>query len=391
MTNITIRRVEGDEMMEMFYLLLGYAFRASPPLQSRENWLPLQKNSYEATFLVLFEDDKPVVSAAYHPMTQNVRGHIYSTGGVWGVSTLPQARRQGYARQIMSALLNTMREADVAFSLLYPFRESFYERLGYTTFPQPRIAKFNPATLAPLLKYDFPGKVELYTLAEGIAEYRAYLQRRQAHIHGMGLFGQWSEAYLKEMNNRWVALAKVDGQMVGAMLYFIEKLGGPMPVIRFYYDHSVAKYLLLEWLARHADQVAEVELQLPPYEQPETWLADLHPKLEPFDPPMGRILNIQQIGGMQVGSGQFSAHIRDPFCNWNEGLYQFESVDGLLKVTPTDRADCELTIQAISALVFGTHTPADFALRGWGNPSPATIATMHQLFPPILPYAHERF
>jgi len=35
---------------------------------------------------------------------------------------------------------------------LYPFRESFYERLGYVTFPQPRTARFSPQALLPLLK-----------------------------------------------------------------------------------------------------------------------------------------------------------------------------------------------------------------------------------------------
>lgn len=389
MSTTTIRRVEGEEMLDAFYTLLGYAFRASPPLQSRENWLKLQKHCYDSTFLVLYESEQPVVTAAFHPMTQNVRGKIFNSAAVWAVSTLPQVRRKGYARQIMLELFNSMYADNYAFSALYPFRESFYERLGYVTFPQPRTAKFNPATLDPLLKLDFPGTVEMHLIADGMAEYRAYLHHRQQTLHGMGLFGKWSEDYMSEQNNRWVALAKSEGQVIGAMLYFIEEPRVKMSVVRFYYDNSLAKYLLLEWLARHTDQVETVELQLPPAENPETWLADTNIKIEKVDPPMGRVLNIQKMEGMQVGQGHFSAQITDPYCAWNEGAYQFESIDGHLRVTPTDHADCELSIQAISALAFGTHNPEDFVFRGWGNP--AIIEIMRQMFPPLLPFAHERF
>jgi hypothetical protein len=50
-----------------------------------------------------------------------------------------------------------------------------------------------------------------------------------------------------------------------------------------------------------------------------------------------------------------------------------------------------LTDQRLAALVYGTHDPGDFAVRGWGDPSPAVQAAMRALFPPQIPYLHERF
>jgi hypothetical protein len=63
---------------------------------------------------------------------------------------------------------------------------------------------------------------------------------------------------------------------------------------------------------------------------------------------------------MPTGDGHFAARIHDPLCPWNEGCYQFETVDGLLTVRPASDADCDLAIQALSALVYGTRDPGDF-------------------------------
>jgi hypothetical protein len=62
-----------------------------------------------------------------------------------------------------------------------------------------------------------------------------------------------------------------------------------------------------------------------------------------------------------------------------------------LQVTRADEADCILSIQALTALVYGTHDPDDFAIRGWGNLSPAVQAIMRAMFHPMTSYLHEYF
>ena len=81
------------------------------------------------------EENVPVSVAVSTPMTQNIHGKLFPVSGVWGVSTHPSARRKGYCRQAMAAVLSADHERGMAFSNLYPFRESFYERLGYVAFP----------------------------------------------------------------------------------------------------------------------------------------------------------------------------------------------------------------------------------------------------------------
>ena len=165
-------------------------------------------------------------------------------------------------------------------------------------------------------------------------------------------------------NNLWVALAKFDGKTEGLMLYRIqgeEVTKFNFVAYRFYYQTSRARYLMLNWIARHVDQADRVEIWLPADEYPETWLADIQVRMESaIRASMSRVLDVERIGGMNVGEGGFSAQIIDPLCPWNEGTWRFEANRGKLQVTRTSKAECQLTVQGLTALIAGTHDPQDF-------------------------------
>jgi predicted acetyltransferase len=295
----------------------------------------------------------------------------------------------------MASLLASDHDEGHPLSCLYPFRASFYERLGYVTFPLPHTATFAPSALVPLLEVDLGGEIELLLIGDGYDTYRDYVSRLQQRIHGMAVFVHGDKEQVQKESRSWVALARLDGEVVGLMLYRLkgdEVTQFILQAHRFYYDTSRAKYLLLQWVARHVDQASKVELWLPPFERPETWLADLQASVESqIRAPMGRVVDVAAVDGMKTGPGHFAARVSDPLCAWNEGVWEFETVDGRLDVRPAGRADCELSIQALSALIYGTHDPADFVFREWGDPPPAVEATMRSMFPRQVPYLHEYF
>jgi predicted acetyltransferase len=106
---------------------------------------------------------------------------------------------------------------------------------------------------------------------------------------------------------------------------------------------------------------------------------------------MGRVVDVAQIGGMRTGPGRLTMRVSDPLCPWNEGAWRLETVDGRLQVQSSRAADCALRIQGLSALVYGTHDPGDFAVRGWGDPSSEMLTVLRTMFPRRLPYLHEVF
>lgn len=390
----TVREIHGDEMFDIMHKLPGYAFRSSPPLPDKAERRTALEQRVGDRFFAIFEDGAAVACAGVSPFSQNVRGALYAMVGLHNVTTDPAGRRRGYARRMLAEALSVLRKAGFVFSCLYPFRESFYERLGYVTFPLPRRARLVTANLAPVLKLNAPGAVQRCLMGDGYEAYVAYCRQRQRSAHGMAVL-DGSQAFLAQQNRHWLALAVVGDQPVGLMVYDMQGTDlaqFTMHVGRFYYENSVGRYLLLDWIARHIDQAVKAEIRLGPAEQPETWLADMQVSLETaVRAPMGRILDVGALSGMNAGHGGFSARIVDPLCHWNEGEWRFESAGGTLAVSKAGQSNCTLTIEGLTALVYGTHDAEDYALRGWGDPPLDVQATMRTMFPPQLPYLHEYF
>jgi hypothetical protein len=266
--------------------------------------------------------------------------------------------------------------------------------LGYASFPHPFIAKLKPSALLPLLKTELGGEVELMLISEGYDAFHDYLQKIQADTHGMAMF-EHSQKVSAQRDNWWLAFARVEGEIVGLMMYALRGdriMQYNFRAFRFYYTTSQGKYLLLSWVAQHTDQAGEVEIWMPPWEMPGTWLTDLQITSEPaFVAPMGRVLDVTQINGLQTGEGGFTARVTDPLLSRNQGVWKFETIDGKLQVSAAKEADCDLTIQGLSSLVYGTNDPTDFKIRGWGNPSTQVQDVMRGMFPKTIPFLHEMY
>jgi hypothetical protein len=154
--------------------------------------------------------------------------------------------------------------------------------------------------------------------------------------------------------------------------------------------------LLLDWCARHVDQVSEVKIRVSPAEIPELWLPDMYATYRSHDiwhtSPMGRVMDVTALNGIAAGTGEIALDIQDPQCSWNSGVFTFGAgTDGTLTVEAGGMAAATLTIQGLTALVYTGQDPADFRIRGWGNPDAAAQATLRSLFPPVIPHLHEDF
>jgi predicted acetyltransferase len=394
MADTTIRQVDDKEAQEIIYQLVGYAFHPSPPLLDRKVWAAEIEQRVGGVHFVLFEDGRAVSCAACAPMVQNVRGALHSMSGVYDVVTHPAARRSGYARRLMARLFEFMHAEGFPFTCLYPFRESFYDKLGYVTFPHPRLVSIDPANLGALLHKELDGEVKMALMSTRLDASDQFFKEMQENTHGMGIFINYNRKIPPE-EDHWLALAHSGSRLVGLMVYKLSgehELGLDLEAERFYYHSPLGRYLLLQWIARHVDQVRKAELLLAPNELPETWLEDTDVKGEwkSFSG-MGRVLDIAAIQGMHVGPGSFSARVHDPYCPWNEGAWRFESQDGILHISRDENADCILEIQGLTALIYGPHHPQDLFLRGWGDPGPEVQKEMRAMFPLEPPYLHEFF
>jgi hypothetical protein len=372
-----------------------YAFGASPE-PSPENDNRGVDYLQAARLLVSYDAGAPMAKLCTHPMTINVRGSVVPMGGVAGVSTMPAGRRKGHVRALMTQAFGHMREDGQPVSALYPFRESFYERLGYAGWVKPRYATLHPAELQPLLRMDKPGTIEHMRIAGGYDAWVAFLRNYQADCHGFSLAHPTNMARLRDDDNVWLVLVREGDEITGAMTYRITGFIGSLIARTFYTRTVAARYQLLDWIARHADQVKEARVRIPADVFPETWFRDMEASTatidkENWDAPMGRIISIDGLSGIDAGDGEVTIDVTDEHCPWNAGTWTLRGTGGTLEVSPGGTPTASLTTQGLSALLFTGADPDMFRYRQWGELDPTTAEALRALFPPAVPFLHEEF
>lgn len=395
MPKITVQDLPYQQAAPHVNWLVSYSLYPSPPIQDADLFLENLKQTETTTrHMVLFEGEKAAACAAAGEMVQNVRGKLIPASGIFRVSTHPAARRKGYAFRVLSELLKAERLAGRPLTCLYPFRESFYARLGYVSFPLGVKAHFNINGFLPLVKQGWGENIELVEYLSAPERYSKFIDAFLQHTHGMAKFVTETKPN-PEKHKYWLAFARSNDKVDGMILY---SLDGTSPtkytfnINNFYYRTVAARTELLGWIGRHIDQANQVVIRLPVYERPNTWCTDIDLQIEAnWIAPMARILDIAKLNGIPTGPGKFKAKVTDPVCPWNEGVWKFESLDGKLSVTPDHSPDCHLEIQGLTALLYGTNPVKDFSFLGWGDPTEELEQEMESMFPLASPHIHSFF
>lgn len=399
MLEYKLKVLETKEERHLVSINSQYAFMPSPAsLDDLEKKEKYQKENYVVGIL---EEGKEIASATAIslPMTQNVRGKVMKMAGIAGVASNPESRRRGYIKQLLLNIFIHAKDNNQVISTLYPFLESFYGHFGYVTFPQDRIATFSPQGISSLINRDMSGygSVERMDIQTGFENYLKYLKTdAQPNTHGMCLKADSLFLIRKDENKSWLALAKDSkSKIIGSMTYTITGFAKEIKVSYLLYSTPQAKYLLLQFLAKHIDQVDKIILSLKPSEYPEYWLNDLKLQIKNrkwVPSAMGRVIDVEGLEDLQVGNGSFMAKIEDEHCIWNNKAFHFSSENNKLLVYESKSYDCVLTIQGLSALIYGVHDPLDFEHKGWlKNHSSHTMKDIKSLFAPKLPYMFETF
>jgi predicted acetyltransferase len=386
----------SDEAVE---LLSAYAFSDTPakPASEEDRQRREQARRDDKVF-ASYVDDAPVAKVAILPMTMNVRGIVMPMGGISGVASMPAGRRSGHVRTLMNHAINAMREDGQPVSALYPFKESFYERFGYTGWPAARWIRVNPAKLGAVMKVPKSGTVRQRMMKDAFDDWSALLRERQQQIDGFAMKGPARHEGWAIWNEQWVTTVHEGDRVTGAIVYSITDDVSAMPVVSALWSTINAQYQLLDFIARHVDHVKEARICFVPGTAPELWLTDADMTVttdspEGWNGPMARIVSLDGIAGIRAGDGKVTVKVTDPQAPWNEGIWTLRGAGGTLEVEQDSEAvpQAELTIQALSALVFTGLDPALLRYRGWGDPDETVSDALRALFPPTEPFIFELF
>jgi predicted acetyltransferase len=196
------------------------------------------------------------------PLEMVLAGRRVPVGGIASIGVAPEARRQGIARTLLEALHTELAARRIPFAFLYPFRESFYERLGYV--PTTRLAELD-LSAASLARFEPPARAialdgrhrdDVARLYESVAQGRAgWLVRNAA---------AWDARFCDERSH-WVGLFQPDGALTGYVAFSYQGRNARGRGARIVVSDFVARTheearALLGFFGQQRDQVDRVEL-----------------------------------------------------------------------------------------------------------------------------------
>ncbi|MBM2621850.1 GNAT family N-acetyltransferase [Actinoplanes sp. LDG1-06] len=388
---MTFRQISAVERTASMFPLQSYAFVSSPwPEGDQEAYGERMKFFETALNWVAEENGETLACAAALRMRQNVRGTVHDMAGVASVASHPSARRRGLVRGVIERLLGQARDEGHTVSALYPFRPSFYARFGYVGTPRHRIATFAPEGLSHLNRAELPGEVERLPMRDGFAEWQGLQRRLVETRHGFAVYDETRAAEFRD-DKRWVAIARVDGEVVGALSYQVKAYGGELVGSDLLTTGPLGRALLLQFLSRHVDQVARVRVRVGTDDVPELWGTDFAVTTEGrVDFPthggaMVRVLDMPGLSGTAVGDGDVTIEIPDDTLVG--GSWRLVGEGGRLTVTKgTAEPAATLSVGGFSGLLYGVLDPIEVITRGLGRVDGAAVGVLSSMFPREMPY-----
>ncbi|XVV11191.1 GNAT family N-acetyltransferase [Actinoplanes sp. CA-131856] len=385
------RQISAAERTATMFPLQTYAFMPSPWPEEEVAAYRRRMPFFESTIsMVAEEDGEALACAAALRMRQNVRGHVLDMAGVASVASHPAARRRGIVRELLTRLLRQSRQEGFAVSALYPFRPSFYARFGFVGIPRHRTASFAPEGLTHLVRADLPGEVERLSMWDGHEAYEELSRRLLGERHGFSVFDAVRSAEFRE-EKQWVAVARVGGEVVGAVKYRIDRYGGELTGSDLLATGPLGRALLLQFFSRHVDQVSRVVVRVGADEVPELWGTDFavttegqvnHPRRGGA---MVRVLDMEALTGVAAGDGDVTIEI--PEDEHVGGVWRLTGEGGRLSVAKgTSEPSATLTVGGFSGLLYGVLDPVEVVVRGLGRVDGAAVGALGSLFPRQMPY-----
>lgn len=346
----------------------------------------------------LFDGEELVSAITHLPFTARVRGAWLPLGGISGVATPPEHRREGHVGRTLEATLADYRDRGWPLAALRPFDETFYARYGWATAVTRQVATVEPAALSPVER----GPSATFRRVES-ADADRLQPAYEAWLDGVTLATERSAEWWRDRvlvgydHDRYCYALERGGEPAGYLVYDVTS-GGTLTAHEVAFADHEAYLALLGFCRDHDSQVTEVELQGFGHERLLDVVADREAlTLETRAAHMVRLVDVR--AGLQAVpfpdgvEADLVVAVTDDQADWNDGRFAVAVGDGSATVTPTDAApDATLDVGTLSGLLVGHADPS--LARAAGELSVAdahVVDTLRRLFPQTATYLPERF
>ncbi|WML23799.1 GNAT family N-acetyltransferase [Neobacillus sp. OS1-33] len=334
--------------------------------------------------------DEDILAAKLHiyPLSIFMKDAEWKMGGIAGVATYPEYRRNGYINTLMIDSLEHMRNNDQIVSLLHPFDISFYRKYGWEILNETKkvtIEKMNLRFLEP--QQGFIRRFSRETHNEDIEK---VYQQYSAQFTGMlKRETYWWKQHVYDKDSQMAVYYQPNKEAMGYMLYHVKD--SKMEVQELVALDHEARVGLWNFICQHDSMVGTVTIHLASQDPFPYFLQQPNVKIELHPYFMARVVDaedcLRRFPFLHENEPLF-LHLEDSHAPWNNGSYLlgkgeikvFKEKAGGQCVHPPKKG-IRLNINSLSAILFGYKRPMELYEMGYLKGSKPEIELFEKKVP----------
>lgn len=310
-----------------------------------------------------------------------VGSEIFKMGGIAGVASYPEYRRNGNVKELLIHTLEKMRTDGQIISMLHPFSVAFYRKYGWEVFCNRSKTTLQQSDL--VMKESVKGRVIRYSKDAPIQKVDACYVKYAKQFSGMLIRDRdWWASVIDDLHT--AIYYDYSQQPSGYILYSIKD--SKMVVEEFVALNHEARNGLWNYICQHDSMVKEVEMTTYENEPLFFSLKNQTYKKEIYPYFMVRIVDVKPfLQSFEFDrsrlSGEVSLHITDPYAPWNERTYLIDKTGVVVEDKKEQLNGIHLNITALSTILFGHKRPIELYQIGLISGDVEDIQKLENLIP----------
>ncbi len=372
---VEIRPITADELVD-YRRVWSYVFAENSvdPTDVSDDWTQPEWT------LCAFVDGRIASTMGAYPFTMRWNGAPVAAAGITAVGTLPEYRRRGLLRSVMTHALRDQRERGQSIAILWASMGAIYQRFGYGLASSvvrydvaPRDAVFQqPAE--PTGGVHLTPQAEARDVIEGV--YAEYAAPRNVMLHRSSWM--WDNQFReREKRRRYVGVYRDgDDRPSGYVIYstreepvHFEPAPDQVMEVHDFVALDLDAYRGLWAYLRAHDLVARVQMAVPEDDPAPALL--LEPRVlrrRAGDGIWMRIVDVERALPQRPygDAGALTLRVHDDVCDWNDATFRLETDGADTTVARTDRHEPDLVLPARSLSMLASGYASATHLARWG-------------------------
>jgi predicted acetyltransferase len=309
------------------------------------------------------------------PFEAWIQGKKLAMGGIAGVATWPEARRQGCVSKLLIHSLNTMRSSGQTISMLHPFDFPFYRKYGWEMTIERKKYTIESRQLPP--RTETPGQIKRMPKPDVELLDRIYFTYASRYSGTIVRTADWWERKILSKSGIVAVYTNEADEPEGYVFY--EVANRTLTIHDWVSKNETARLALWTYIGNHDSMIDQVTIMVPVDDSLPFLLQDPRIKQELIPYFMSRIVDAEAFIRLYTwapGEREETVilYLTDSHAPWNNGVYRLvwsmegtarlERIAELGSAAAVDEtlsgagSGISCDIQALTAMLVGNRKPS---------------------------------